>query len=528
MLSPEMEKQLVDLYLRKGVAALELKAVGRTPSFEKREETTAGLTPPVEHQGTYKKIFAAIDTVFSSPPCGSEMTPEELLEIQADYKDRLATKTKELIATKRTFGVEEEVCAVASFLLKKLGVKITEEDARALSLKFMHADRLLLEAEGALLRGDWSPLEQLREKVNQEQTGNIYDFKTVIDKYQPYYLNKNPNLKPGTKDDMLVECRVLLEIIGNIGVGKVNTLETVTSLKQTLQRYPKNKQQRYGDRSVHSIIRTESGYDTISQKTANQYIARLGALIDFANKSKMLNAVNVVKNENFKVSTAAEDQRLAYDASDIDCLINAICNEKLWAYDRPKPERFWIILIALFHGLRLGNIVTLTKKDICQTDSGLWIFNLTKGKTQSTVRPVAICDSLLLLGFLEWVEQLGRSNLFQDSSPSFSRWYNRDETKKDGQIIQGFEARYVTRDKKKCLYSLRHNFAGHVFEITGDFKITADMMGHSTGRSVTARYTKVTRAQTLKEIQERMHLDGIDLDKLERRAKELFFSDDLG
>jgi site-specific recombinase XerD len=80
----------------------------------------------------------------------------------------------------------------------------------------------------------------------------------------------------------------------------------------------------------------------------------------------------------------------------------------------------------------------------------------------------------------------------------------------------------VTTDPKKCLYSIRHSFAGNVFDVTEDFKITSDMMGHSTGRSVTARYTKTTKAETLKEITEKMQLEHIDLDRLEARAKELF------
>jgi len=91
--------------------------------------------------------------------------------------------------------------------------------------------------------------------------------------------------------------------------------------------------------------------------------------------------------------------------------------------------------------------------------------------------------------------------------------------------VQGFEAKYVTPDKKKCLYSLRHTFAGNVFEVTGDYKITADMMGHSTGGSVTARYIKTAKTKALKAVSEQMNLDIIDLNRLEARAMELFGTD---
>ena len=122
---------------------------------------------------------------------------------------------------------------------------------------------------------------------------------------------------------------------------------------------------------------------------------------------------------------------------------------------------------------------------------------------------MAICDSLLLLGFLEWVATLPNAKLFQDSSRSFSAWYNRNELRKDGTRVVGFETKHVTTDESKCLYSIRHTFAGNVFDVTVDYKITADMMGHSTGKSVTARYTKITKATTLKEITKKCTLSTL-------------------
>jgi integrase len=187
----------------------------------------------------------------------------------------------------------------------------------------------------------------------------------------------------------------------------------------------------------------------------------------------------------------------------------------------PKPERFWLILIALFHGFRLGNIVALTKKDVVLSDKGTWLFQLREGKTLATIRPVAIDERLLLLGFLEWVDGLNREKLFQDSSDTFSKFYNRSEP---ARCVYGFEHRYVTQDVKKCLYSLRHSFAGNVFEQSSDLKITADLMGHALG-SVTNRYTKLTRAEQLKTITNKFDLAGVDLDKLDDRAKELFFTE---
>ena len=496
MLSKDVEKRLIALYLKRGIEDMEAQAQGQAT-------------------GVNKLLEESFKSMQSS-------SPKESRERYADFNTGLADDMKEMIADRETFMVAERVDELAVRLKKHNGIKLTDADKKALSIKYLNADKQLYEARSAMLRGEWSLMDAIKEKIEKDLATPYCDFKTALEKYQDDYIVSKPNVKPGTITDMQVECRVLLEIIGNIIITEVNTMSTVTKLKTVLRKYPKNRVQRYGDKSIHTILKNESRYEKINPKTANEYIKRLKAVLDFAGKYKLITSSNAAAGELFRTEKAAEDERSAYDNSDIERLVAAICTQPLWTYGSDKPERFWIILIALFHGLRLGNIVQLTKADMCQTDRGTWVIRMRQGKTKATVRSVAICDSLILLGFLDWVNSLDRNKLFQDTSDSFSKWYNRDEKRSDGYTIQGFESRHVTTDKKKCLYSLRHTFASNVFDVTGDFKITSDMMGHSTSGAVTARYTKLTKTEALKEVSEKMSLDGIDLDRLEARAKELF------
>ena len=499
MLSKDIEKRLIALYLQRGVDRLEEQATGQVSGKAKVfADAVAGL----------------------GDKCG--FTPKESRERFATFNNLMSDTIKDMIADQETYLVDNHVDDLAARLNKHNNIKLTAADKKALSIKFLNAGKQLYDAESAMLRGDWSAMEAIKTRAEKELSTPYCDFMTVLEKYQADYIVAKPNVKPGTIEDMQVECRVLLEIIGNTSIEQVNTMTTVTKLKTVLRKYPKNRVQRFGDKSIHTILKNETGYEIINPKTANEYIKRFKSVLDFAGKHKWITSANVAVNELFQTDKAEEEQRLAYDADDITRLIDAMCTKPLWRYNPAKPERFWIILIALFHGLRLGNIVGLTKRDVCQTDKGTWVFALRKGKSKATVRPVAICDSLQLLGFLDWVENLDRDRLFQDSADSFSKWYNRTDTRPDGTTYEGFEAAFITKDKKKCLYSLRHSFAGNVFDVTDDFKLTADMMGHSTGGKVTARYTKATKAETLKEVAEKMNIDGIDLDRLEIRAKELF------
>jgi len=498
MFDKDYEKNLIASYLKHHLNILEAKATG----------TTSHCENPANVKSKLKKE----DQFFDAWAEDYGLSADELRQFKQEFYQRLSNKMTDMIAK----GDASEWPIIGKL------PRLSKEDLKALEIKILNVNKQLFEAECSMYAGDWGKMELLREKAERDLTVPYHTFEDVIAKYQDYFVAEKPLLKPGSIEDMFVECRVLLEILGNIGISEVNTMDSITKLKKILKKYPKNKKQRYGDRTIHNILRTEKNYEVISLKTANEYLKRLKAIVDYAINSEMITSVNRA-GSYFQTDTAAEEQRSAYDSIDIERLIDAICTQPLWSYNPPRPERFWIILIALFHGLRLGNIVALTKKDIVKTDKGMWIFELRSGKTKATVRPVAICDCLLLLGFLEWVETLQRNNLFQDSVDSFSKWYNRDEIRKDGYTSMGFESKFITTDKKKCLYSIRHSFAGNVFDVTTDYKVTSDMMGHSTGMSVTARYTKRTKAAALKQVSDKMNLEHIDLDRLELRANELFF-----
>lgn len=506
MLDRATERLVVNLFLKQRIDELDTIATGQAPS-----KAAAGSV--AINEGVIK---AREDRQ------GETLSGDVKRTLQADIALRMAELDRQELATQDPWMYESATRKLANTYRKQYNINIPPSQQKSLALQFVNSDRKANEAAAALYRGEWGLYETLKEKVEAELSKPYGMFSDVITLYQEWYRTSKKHVKPGTMDDMVVECRVLLEIIGNRSISSVNTMETIIKLKGVLEKYPKNKLQRFGDASIHTILGKRKDYEVISAKTANEYLKRLKAIIDFAAKAKLVDSVNVVPGEYFKTDKAAEEERAAYDDDDIKRLVDALCTQPLWRYNPPKPERFWVVLIALFHGLRLGNILKLTKEDICQTDKGTWVFRLRTGKTKATVRAVAICDTLVLLGFLDWVDTLKRNKLFQDTGDSFSKWYNRSDRKPDGSVYTGFEGSYVTTDPKKCLYSLRHTFAGNVFDVTTDYKITADMMGHSTGGSVTARYTKRVKAEALKQISDSMRIDHIDLDALERRAIELF------
>ena len=317
----------------------------------------------------------------------------------------------------------------------------------------------------------------------------------------------------------------MLEILGNISIDGVNSHESLSVLKKALRSYPVNRSKRYGTTPLNKI---KNCTEFLHPVTANHFIDRAAQVVDFAISRRQVAYANIYRSKGarFRVLEAPEEQRKAYEVDDLERLTEALCTQPLSGRESdPKTERFWVIMVAIFTGLRLANIIELKKEQIKRVsvkNKEFWLIDVMKGKTRATVRPVAVPDALVSLGFIEWVGTLRRDKLFTDDPKSFSRWYNRNEVRPDGVRILGFEAKYVTTDPKKCLYSLRHVFAGAVAEISDNFKVVSDLMGHSSDKNTTARYAKTTKAARLKDTADLMQIGGLNLERLRLRALELF------
>ena len=87
-----------------------------------------------------------------------------------------------------------------------------------------------------------------------------------------------------------------------------------------------------------------------------------------------------------------------------------------------KDYLFWVPLIALFAGMRAGEILQLTKSDI-KTETGIPYFDINKWeetqdevdkslKTEASQRRVPIHSKLLQIGFLDYVEVQHKGRIF--------------------------------------------------------------------------------------------------------------------
>ena len=532
MLDPNINKSLIAHYLNDYITFIENDVKGYVPSPQESEKPKVRVyRKKIREQRTFS--LELLDDLRSNMGMGRENF--ESVQNWSDYIDTRLKVAKESLALRKTDSeefwtiVNRRISRYNSRVKKKKDkLFLSDDEKKQLYMDFLKAEIQLLEVQKAAAIGELAPFENLKKSVTADLSECLQrniSFSTVIDAYKNHYEKSNPDVKIGTIKDMKSECEVLLDIIGDINIDKVNTLKTVTLVKDILAKYPRNKKQIFGVKSIHDILKTNSNFVIISRKTANEPIKRFSSIIDFAIKSEYVLTANKVIGELFKIDKQNKPRK-SYDKNDIEKLIDALCSQPLWIMNPPRNDRFWVILIALFHGFRLGNIVNLTKKHIINDNETGWpCFDLRMFKeedllkTKSASMLVPIHGVLLLMGFMEWVNKNKAVRLFSDTTSTFSKWYNR----RDKHYL-GFETRYVTDDPDKCLHSTRHYFSNELRKSGIEHKLIQEMMGHARQKSdvTSAYYLDRAEISIMKDVHDKMQLDGIDFDRLEARAKELF------
>lgn len=158
-----------------------------------------------------------------------------------------------------------------------------------------------------------------------------------------------------------------------------------------------------------------------------------------------------------------------------------------------KDGKYWIPIIGLYTGMRLGEIVQLLVDDVKIKD-GVIYFDVAKGQDEAKkvksiagIRKIPVHPTLILLGFDELV-------LKQKQMTSSGRLFPEVKFGKDGYPsgpFSKFFSRYLVsigvKTDKNAFHSFRHNFKDALDAADVSESRIKVLMGHSDG-SVTALY----------------------------------------
>jgi integrase len=300
------------------------------------------------------------------------------------------------------------------------------------------------------------------------------------------------------------------ELIGPDKAMKAVDIDDVKRVRNALSMLPPNYMKSSGAKglAVIEVMKADTGGKSLSAKTQWKYFALFKQLLIWARDEAI---IEKVPGNNIKVGglkkVAAGDLREPYSGDQLITIFNSpLYTGHKSEVARHKPGKlqlrdgyFWVPLIALYSGMRLGEIVQLLKSDVKQ-EHGIWYFDVNKGegkslKTASSKRRVPIHAGLIELGFLKFVQagpQSGRVfseiKIGADGYPShnFSKWWGR------------YAARTGFKADRTAFHSFRHNFLDALHAAGSQEYINKALMGH-VDKSVHGGYGSGAPLSTLNE-----------------------------
>jgi integrase len=191
----------------------------------------------------------------------------------------------------------------------------------------------------------------------------------------------------------------------------------------------------------------------------------------------------------YSKSKLAREEREMFELFEIKKIFS---HEKFKKAKTRDPEKYWLIYVALFTGMRLEEIAQLNPQtDIYTDESGLLIFDLNENdgkslKNKQSIRKVPIHNRLIELGFLEYVESIKKdaNRLFPDSKIRDGR-KGKNVAKRANYLIQ-----VSVGIKGKSLHSFRHTFTTMLKRALIEESIAAAILGHAHGGITFSRYGK--------------------------------------
>ena len=318
--------------------------------------------------------------------------------------------------------------------------------------------------------------------------------------------------------------------------------EDVKAFREALYHWPVKATERtkeFGGMTFPMIVNRHKAmakkFPIISDFTKNSYLAGLGDFLNWL-KHERLNPDDLMDGV-YIVVDKEEVRKEPFDETAIPAIFNSPLfrgclgdgKEHLPGNHQIRDWRFWIPLIAIFTGSRLGEICQLLCADI-QTEHGVPFFHFTtkgtkaadpkkKLKNKASDRIVPIHDELLKMGFLDFVEQARAKGvrLFPEIKQGTDGAWSTYSSK----FFNGYlKAIGVKGDRMVSFHSTRHNITDAFRNAGLEDNSFGLILGHSS-KTTTSGYGGKQQGplQARKAMIDKVSYPGLDLTGLYVAAK---------
>jgi len=308
---------------------------------------------------------------------------------------------------------------------------------------------------------------------------------------------------------MMSSFRMAMDVLGDKSVTEY-TVENRNNFAEILKKVPVSwdKRAEFVGKSIEEIIKINSkiGASTISRRTQKSYYDRLRWLFDWIVSEKKYSLdKNPFAGIKFPKLRADNQEREAFSDDDLRLIFNT---PTFTEHSFKAPYEYWLPLISLYTGMRMGEIAQLQMDDVFTLDDCLCI-NITPAgdedyeksvKTLSSIRVVPVHPHLIELGFNEYIDSLRTTKqprLFPEA-PYKNNGYSYAPSKAFGVLMRsvGFAA-----GSGKNFHSFRHTLATRLDRFNISELAIGQITGHVNSVCMTGkRYIKTALLRERVEI----------------------------
>tara|TARA_Y100000593_G_C4295740_1_gene330601 strand:+ start:274 stop:2088 length:1815 start_codon:yes stop_codon:yes gene_type:complete len=316
------------------------------------------------------------------------------------------------------------------------------------------------------------------------------------------YINERGSIRTKSMEEIRHSLNLMIEDWGDIPVGSVNR-EMTTKFKSNIRNLPKNrsKNPKYRNKDFHEIVGMNIN-DKIHTTTINKHLGYCSSFYEWCQNHGYSHS-NPFKGLKLKKEIRPRDERDRFSELELKQIFN---KDNYIYYTKIKNKRYelyWVPLISLFSGMRLGEITQLYLDNIKVIKGNhrnkRWCFDIVVEpertdkhiKNLSSRRIVPIHDVILDLGFLEFIQIL--KNKFPKRKRLFEELPYRDGNYNQN-VSRFFNERYLPKlglkTSKKNFHSFRHTVSDHLKQKGIEPHFINELLGHSSGNIDLERYGK--------------------------------------
>jgi integrase len=332
--------------------------------------------------------------------------------------------------------------------------------------------------------------------------------------------------------------RLLREMLGNdTGLSEI-TRERVIQLRDFLRVMPVNATQRFRGKPLELAIREAGSLNDVKRlgsKSVENYLHNIVAIFNFAvdmrwmsqnpASGRLLRDGFKAKRKNKVIFTIEELNRIFRAPLYTGCIDDENGYAKVGGRVR-RRGRFWIPLLALWHGLRLNEACQLYTEDVSEIEGVLCLKirsyldendeSEKRLKTEASERTIPVHPELLKIGFGVFVDRrrrdLENSRLFPELTPARTGYFSDKFQKWFGRFLESV----LGTKPKATFHSFRHLFRDALREANVSTERAEALGGWTSKRSAEALYGKGSSVAAMRDEIGKVAYKGLDLTHLHR------------